>query len=233
VGKILLKQSASTVKKLSLELGGNAPFIVFEDADIETAVTSLITSKFKVSGQTCVCANRIYVQDAIHDTFVERLVAAVEAFKVGPASDPANTHGPLIHGNAVEKSQSHVKDAISKGASSLTGYPTSESQGMLLLISSYNLSNSKIPGSNFFPPTVLINANKTMRIAKEETFGPVAAIFRFYTESEVVTAANEAEVGLASYIMTRDHDRARRVSEALEVGMVAINTGVISNAAAP
>ncbi|KAF2011823.1 aldehyde dehydrogenase [Aaosphaeria arxii CBS 175.79] len=216
VGKILLAQSASNVQKLSLELGGNAPFLVLDDADLEVAVSSLVVSKFKVSGQTCVCANRIYVQEGIHDQFVEKLLTAVRAFKLGPASDVNTTQGPLINANAVAKSKDHVEDAISKGGKVLVGgRPASEL------------------GPNFFQPTVIVNATQNMKIAHEETFGPVAAIFKFKTDEEGIQYANDADVGLASYLMTTGHDRVRAFSEGLQAGMVAVNTGVIADPASP
>ncbi|KAM3414751.1 hypothetical protein BST61_g9904 [Cercospora zeina] len=220
VGKILLAQSASNVQKLSLELGGNAPFIVFDDADLETAVTALIASKFKVSGQTCVCPNRVYVQAGVHDEFVDKLVQVVSAFRVGPASDSRTTHGPLINRTAAAKSRSHVEDAVSKG-------------GRVVIGESGDGSKSSKHGPNFVHPTILVNANKTMLVAQEETFGPVAAIFRFENEADVIADANDVDVGLASYFMTQNHERAHRVAEALQAGMVAINTGIIADAAAP
>jgi len=234
VGKILMSQSASNIQKLSLELGGNAPFIVFDDADLDVAISSLIACKFKVSGQTCVSANRIYVQSGIHDAFVRRLVDAVKAFKVGPSSDLANTHGPLINPAGVEKSNRHVQDAISKGARVMVGYSKANALGRNVSLDNDGAHHIKCSADgNFFQPTVLVNANHTMLLAHEETFGPVAAIFRFDGEDEVISHANDVDVGLASYVMTRSHDRARAVSEALHVGMVAINTGVISDPAAP
>ncbi|PPJ58104.1 hypothetical protein CBER1_05301 [Cercospora berteroae] len=220
VGKILLAQSASNVQKLSLELGGNAPFIVFDDADLETAVTALIASKFKVSGQTCVCPNRVYVQAGIHDQFVDKLVEAVSAFKVGHAAEPTTTHGPLINRAAAAKSLSHIQDAVSKG-------------GRVVIGENGDRSNTLKHGPNFVHPTVLVNANKTMLVAREETFGPVAAVFKFENEAEVIADANDVDVGLASYFMTKDHERAHRVAEVLQAGMVAINTGIIADAAAP
>ncbi|KAM0590231.1 hypothetical protein ACHAQF_003665 [Verticillium nonalfalfae] len=214
VGKLLMKQSSSTLKKLSLELGGNAPFIVFDDADLETAVSSAIVSKFKVSGQTCVCANRFYVQDGIYQRFSERLVKEVKKFKVGNGSIEAVTHGPLT--TSVAKVEEHVKDALRKNAKLLLG-------------------GHRLPelGSRFFEPTILGNVDDTMAVMHDETFGPLAALTRFNNEEEVIARANSTEVGLASYLMTADLSRSIRVSERLECGMVALNTGVISDPAAP
>jgi succinate-semialdehyde dehydrogenase/glutarate-semialdehyde dehydrogenase len=213
VGKLLMEQSSGTLKKLSLELGGNAPFIVFDDADLEVAVSSAVISKFKVTGQTCVCANRIFVQQGIYDKFSKRLVQEVQKLRVGNGADPSVTHGPLTNG--VEKVQEHIQDAISKNATTLLG-------GRPLAL-----------GKNFHELTILGDVDETMLIAREETFGPIAALMRFDNEEEVIQRANSADVGLASYLMTTDLARSRRVSERLEAGMVAINTGVISDAAAP
>ncbi|KAF2718731.1 aldehyde dehydrogenase [Polychaeton citri CBS 116435] len=214
VGKLLMRQSSSTLKKLSLELGGNAAFIVFDDADLETAITSILVSKFKVTGQTCVCANRIFVQESIYDIFSEKLVQEVSKFKVGNGSDTSTTHGPLTNGTS--KVEQHVQDAIVKGAKVLLG-------------------GKKLPslGKNFYEPTIVGNVDDTMQVSMEETFGPLAALMKFSTEEEVVRRANSSEVGLASYVMTTDLGRSRRVPEALETGMVALNTGVISDASAP
>lgn len=217
VGKLLMKQSSSTLKKLSFELGGNAPFIVFDDADLDKAVDGAITSKFRSSGQTCVCANRIYVQRGIYDEFAQRLASKIqETFHVGPGFEPGITHGPLIHERAVSKIQQHVDDAQSKGATILLG-------------------GSKMPelGPNFFQPTVIKDMKADMRLASEETFGPIAGLFPFDTEAEVVRLANQTEVGLAGYFYSRDVQRVGRVAEALEVGMVGVNTGLISDVAAP
>ncbi|SPO07039.1 related to succinate-semialdehyde dehydrogenase [Cephalotrichum gorgonifer] len=214
VGKLLMRQSSGTLKKLSLELGGIAPFIVFDDADIETAVSSALASKFKVSGQTCVCANRIYVQDGIYDKFCERLVQEARKFRVGNGAQNGVTHGPMTTG--VAKVEEHVKDAVEKKASVLLG-------GNCLP----NL------GENFFELTIIAGVDDTMKVMREETFGPLAAIARFKTEDEVIARANNVEVGLASYVMTSDLSRYYRVSERLEFGMVAVNTGVISDSAAP
>lgn len=214
VGKLLMRQSSDTLKKLSLELGGNAPFIVFDDADIETAVTSALASKFKVSGQTCVCANRIYVQEGVYDRFAKRLVEEASKFRVGRGTDEGVTHGPLTIG--VAKIEEHVQDAVEKKASVLLG-------------------GKRIPslGDNFFDLTIVGDVDDSMKVMSEETFGPLAALSKFKTEDEVIARANKVDVGLASYVMTSDLSRYYRVSEKLEFGMVAINTGVISDSAAP
>lgn len=213
VGKILMQQSSATLKKLSLELGGNAPFIVFDDADLEVAVASALASKFKVTGQTCVCANRILVQEGIYDRFCQRLVEEVQKFRVGNARDSSVTHGPLTNG--VEKVQQHIQDAIGKNAKVLLG-------------------GKPLPlGKNFHELTILGHVNDTMLVTQEETFGPIAALAKFKTEAEAIDRANRSEVGLASYVMTTNLARSHRVSEGLEAGMVAINTGIISDAAAP
>jgi len=217
VGKLLMKQAASTIKKLSFELGGNAPFIVFDDApDLDAAVAGAIACKFRSSGQTCVCANRIYVQRGIYDEFVTKFAEKVKNFKVGYGFDDGVTHGPVIHDRAVTKVEQHVQDATKKGAKLLVG-------------------GQRLPdlGSNFYAPTVLRDVTADMAIATEETFGPVAGIFAFDTEKEVVEAANSAEVGLAGYFFSRDVGRIYRVAEALEVGMVGVNTGLISDPASP
>ncbi|MCJ1367820.1 succinate semialdehyde dehydrogenase NADP+ linked [Acarospora aff. strigata] len=216
VGKLLMKQSADTLKKLSFELGGNAPFIIFDDADLDAAVTGAITSKFRSSGQTCVCANRIYVQKGIYDEFAQKFTEKVKAFKVGGGYDEGVTHGPLIHDRAIGKVAEHVKDAESKGAKVVQGGHKMEKLG-----------------SNFFEPTVITGMTMDMRIASEETFGPVAALFPFDTEKDVVEMANKADVGLAGYFFSRDLQRVYRVAEALETGMVGVNTGLISDPAAP
>lgn len=216
VGKLLMKQSASTLKKLSFELGGNAPFIVFNDADLDAAVAGAIASKFRSSGQTCVCANRIFIQSGIHDAFVTKLAAAVKEFKVGGGYTSGVTHGPLIHDRAIDKVDAHVRDAEKLGATIVTG-------------------GQKMPelGPNFYQPTVMSGMTTSMALAMEETFGPVAGLFKFETEAEVVALANDAEVGLAGYFFSRDIQRVNRVAEALEVGMVGVNTGLISDPAAP
>ncbi|MCJ1459437.1 succinate semialdehyde dehydrogenase NADP+ linked [Mycoblastus sanguinarius] len=216
VGKLLMKQSADTLKKLSFELGGNAPFIVFDDADIETAVNGAIASKFRSSGQTCVCANRIYVQKGIYDKFASSFTEKVKGFKVGGGYDEGVTHGPLIHDRAITKVDAHVRDAEKKGGKVTVG-------------------GNKMPqlGANFFEPTVITGMNMDMQLASEETFGPVAGLFPFETEKQVVDMANAADVGLAGYFCSKDLQRVYRVAEALEVGMVGVNTGLISDPAAP
>ena len=216
VGKLLMKQSADTLKKLSFELGGNAPLIVFDDADIDAAVNGAITCKFRSSGQTCICANRIYVQEGIYDIFANKFAEKVKAFKVGNGFAEGITHGPLIHDRAISKVDTHVRDAEEKGAKVTVG-------------------GQKMPdlGENFFQPTVLTGMKMSMQLASEETFGPVAGLFPFKTEKDVVEMANQADVGLAGYFFSKDVQRIYRVAEALEVGMVGVNTGLISDAAAP
>lgn len=214
VGKLLMRQSSSTLKKLSLELGGNAAFIVFDDADLEIAISSVLISKFKVTGQTCVCANRIYVQEGIYDKFSKRLVEEVQSFRVGDGLDASVTHGPLTNGTT--KVEAHINDAVAKNAKVLLG-------GKLL----------PSIGRNFHELTILGDVNDTMQVTREETFGPIAALAKFSTEDEVIKRTNGCDVGLASYLMTTNLARSYRVSERLEAGMVAINTGVISDAAAP
>lgn len=216
VGKLLMKQSADTLKKLSFELGGNAPFIVFDDADLDLAVTGAIACKFRSSGQTCVCANRIYVQKGIYDKFVNAFAEKVKGFKVGGGYEEGVTHGPLIHDRAISKVDAHVQDAQKKGGKILVG-----GKKMTHL------------GPNFFEPTVIRDMTMDMQIASEETFGPVAGVFPFDTEKDVVEMANKAEVGLAGYFYSRDLQRVYRVAEALEVGMVGVNTGIISDPASP
>ncbi|MCF9033682.1 NAD-dependent succinate-semialdehyde dehydrogenase [Acinetobacter nectaris] len=215
VGRILMKQCAPTIKKLSLELGGNAPVIVFDDANLEQAIQGIMASKFRNSGQTCVCANRIYVQDGIYDTLSEKLVEAVKNLKVGDGRDEGTTQGPLIEQAAVDKVLSHIQDATEKGASVAIG------------------GKSSVLGTRFFEPTVLTNVTQAMKVAKEETFGPVAPLFRFTEESEAIAMANDTEFGLAAYVFTQNTGRQWRVGEALEYGMVGINTGAISNEVAP
>ncbi|KEY72254.1 hypothetical protein S7711_00253 [Stachybotrys chartarum IBT 7711] len=215
VGKLLMKQSSSTLKKLSLELGGNSPFIVFEDADLDSAIRGLIACKFRLSGQTCVCANRVLVQRKVYERFLELLVDTVKTFKVGDGFAEDTTHGPLIHGRAVQKVKEHVEDAVSKGARVLHG-------GKL-----------HSQGPNFFEITVLADMTREMRVAQEETFGPIAAIFPFDTEEEAIEIANDTDVGLAGYFFSKDSSRCWRVAEALEVGMVGVNVGAISDPSAP
>ncbi|WP_137917720.1 NAD-dependent succinate-semialdehyde dehydrogenase [Hydrogenophaga sp. 2FB] len=213
VGRILMAQCAPTVKKLSLELGGNAPFIVFDDADIDSAVDGAIASKYRNAGQTCVCANRLYVQDSVYDDFVQKFAAKVKAFKVGNGFTEGVVQGPLIEDAAVAKVQRHVEDAVAKGGKVLTG-------------------GKKLEGQ-FFEPTVVAEATNDMLCAKEETFGPFAPVFRFKTEQEAIDAANNTEFGLASYFYSRDVGRIYRVAEALEYGMVGINVGIIASEHVP
>ncbi|KAL4754193.1 hypothetical protein BDW72DRAFT_166932 [Aspergillus terricola var. indicus] len=217
VGRLLMKQSSSTIKKVSWELGGNAPFIVFDDVDdLDAAVTGAIASKFRSSGQTCVCANRIYVQKGIYNEFVQKFVEKVKNFKVGAGFEDGVTHGPVIHDRAVDKVDQHVQDAVSKGAKLVAG----------------GQRRSDL-GPNFYDLTILTDMTKDMKIASEETFGPVAGLFPFETEKEVVELANKAEVGLAGYFFSGNIKRIFRVAEALEVGMVGVNTGLISDVASP
>lgn len=215
VGRILMAQCAPSIKKLSLELGGNAPVIVFDDANLDAAVAGIMASKFRNSGQTCVCANRIYVQDGIYERLAEKLVAAVEQLKVGDGSQEGTTQGPLIDSDAVAKVQSHIDDALIKGAQIATG------------------GQPHALGGTFFQPTVVTGVTQKMRFAKEETFGPVAPLFRFHDEAEAIAMANDTEFGLAAYLFTQNAARQWRVPEALEYGMVGINTGLISNEVAP
>ncbi len=215
VGRILMQQSAPTVKKLGLELGGHAPFIVFEDADLDAAVEGALLSKYRNAGQTCVCTNRFYAHEAIHDAFVEKLAAGAAKIKVGNGFEQGVVQGPLIDGQAVAKVEEHVADALSKGAKVLTG-------GKLHAL-----------GGHFYEPTVLANVTGDMKIMREETFGPVAAVTKFKTEEEAIAAANDTEFGLASYFYSRDIGRVWRVAEKLDYGMVGINTGIISNEVAP
>lgn len=213
VGRILMAQSAPSVKKLALELGGNAPFIVFDDADIDSAVEGAMASKYRNAGQTCVCANRIYVQDGVYDQFVEKFAAKVKLLKVGNGFEDGVVQGPLIEDAAVDKVQRHVDDALAKGGKLLAG-------------------GKKIQGQ-FFEPTVISEATGDMLCAKEETFGPFAPVFRFKDEQEAINAANNTEFGLASYFYSRDIGRIYRVAEALEYGMVGINAGVIATEHVP
>jgi len=215
VGKLLMAQSAATIKKLSLELGGNAPFIVFDDADLDAAVDGAIASKFRNAGQTCVCANRLYVQDGVYEAFASKLVAAVTKLKVGNGMEAGVTQGPLIDQKAVQKVEQHVADAIAKGGRILLG------------------GQRHALGHSFFEPTVIADVNSQMRVAREETFGPMAPLFRFKTDDEVLALANDTEFGLASYFYSRDIGRIWRIAEGLESGMVGINTGLISNEVAP
>ena len=215
VGKLLMAQSASTVKKVSMELGGNAPFIVFDDADIKAAVEGLIASKFRNTGQTCVCANRILVQAGIHDKFVAELVKATEQLKVGDGFDESSTQGPLISTSAVEKVEEHIQDALTNGGKLASGGNRSEL------------------GGSFFEPTVVTGVTTAMKVAREETFGPFAPIFKFDTEEQAVQMANDTEFGLASYLFTTNLSRVLRVSEELEYGIVSVNTGIFSSESFP
>ncbi|MDO9407357.1 NAD-dependent succinate-semialdehyde dehydrogenase [Patulibacter sp.] len=215
VGKHLIRATSDTVKKLSLELGGNAPLIVFDDADLDAAVKGAMDSKFRNAGQTCVCANRILVQDGIHDAFVERFAAAVDALAVGNGFDAGSEQGPLIDAKAVAKVQEHVNDAVEHGATVVCG------------------GGPHDLGGTFFEPTVLVGATAGMRIATEETFGPVAPVFRFTDEADAVALANATESGLAAYFFSKDAARIARVGRALEFGVVGVNTGLISYEGAP
>ncbi|CAE6717092.1 Glutarate-semialdehyde dehydrogenase [Paraburkholderia domus] len=215
VGRLLMAQCAPTVKKVSLELGGNAPFIVFEDADLDAAVAGAIASKYRNSGQTCVCTNRFYVHDKVYDAFAEKLRVAVEQLKVGRGTEDGVTQGPLINEAAVLKVESHIEDALAKGARIVTG------------------GKRHALGHGFFEPTVLADVTPAMKVARDETFGPLAPLFRFSSDEEVIHLANDTEFGLASYFYSRDIGRVWRVAEALEYGMVGINTGLISNEVAP
>ncbi|MDP2369443.1 NAD-dependent succinate-semialdehyde dehydrogenase [Rhodoferax sp.] len=215
VGRMLMRQSADTIKKLSLELGGNAPFIVFDDADLDAAVEGTMISKYRNTGQTCVCANRIYVQRGVLQSFTDKLVAKVKALKVGSGIEAGVTQGPLIDAKAVAKIEEHIADARAKGGEVLTG------------------GKRHALGGLFFEPTVLGGATAEMLVAREETFGPLAPIFAFDTEAEVIARANDTEFGLAAYFYSRDIGRVMRVAERLESGMVGVNTGLISTAEAP
>ncbi|KAI9299545.1 Aldehyde/histidinol dehydrogenase [Cunninghamella echinulata] len=208
-----MSQSAGTMKKVSMELGGNAPFIVFDDADLDAAVEGALASKFRGTGQTCVCANRIYVQRGVYDAFAEKFAAKVKQFKVGHGFDPDTTHGPLINHRAVEKVQRHLDDAVTKGGKIVAG--------------------GKSLGGNFFEPTVVTGMTNDMAIATEETFGPIAGLFAFDTEEEIIERANNTPFGLAAYFYSRDVGRVWRVSEQIETGMVGANSGIISSCYAP
>ncbi len=214
-GKLLMKQCADTVKNVSMELGGNAPFIVFDDADLEAAVMGAMASKYRASGQTCVCANRILVQDGVYEAFAAKLAQRVGDLVVGGGLDAGVEQGPLIDENAVRKVEAHIADALAKGATVLTG------------------GKRHRLGRTFFEPTVITGALPSMILAREETFGPVAPLFRFKTEAEAIQKANDTEFGLAAYFYTRDASRVFRVSEALECGIVGVNTGIISTEVAP
>ena len=215
VGRLLIGQCADTVKKVSMELGGNAPFIVFDDADLDEAVEGAMLSKFRNAGQTCVCANRIYVQDSVYDQFAEKLAAGAQKLVLGNGMEQGVTQGPMIDEAAVRKVEEHIGDALEKGARLVTG------------------GQRAALGGSFFEPTVLTGVTAAMKVAQEETFGPLAPLFRFSTEEEVIERANDTEFGLASYFYTRDIGRVMRVSEELEYGMVGVNTAAIANEMAP
>jgi succinate-semialdehyde dehydrogenase / glutarate-semialdehyde dehydrogenase len=216
VGKLLMEQSACNVKRLSMELGGNAPFIVFDDADIDAAVDGLMVSKFRNTGQTCVCSNRVFIQDSIYEQFTEKLLARVQSLKIGMPRAPGVQIGPLVSGAAFQKMNELVDDALAKGAQAVIGgRPATHI------------------GPNYYEPTVLINVEANMRVASEEIFGPVVPLFKFTTEDEVVAQANATEAGLAGYFYSRDLSRVWRVAGELEVGMVGVNTGLVSNVQAP
>ncbi|PZP24397.1 NADP-dependent succinate-semialdehyde dehydrogenase [Pseudomonas kuykendallii] len=215
IGRQLMAECAKDIKKVSLELGGNAPFIVFDDADLDAAVEGALISKYRNNGQTCVCANRLYIQDGVYDAFVEKLKVAVAKLKVGNGMDDGVTTGPLIDDKAVAKVKEHIEDALSKGAQVVSG------------------GKAHSLGGSFFEPTILVNVPKDAKVSKEETFGPLAPLFRFKDEAEVIAMANDTEFGLASYFYARDLSRVFRVAEALEYGMVGINTGLISTEVAP
>lgn len=215
VGRVLMAQCAPTIKKLGLELGGNAPFIVFDDADLDKAVAGAMASKYRNAGQTCVCANRIYVQEGVYGTFAEKLAVEVGKMKVGPGTEEGVTAGPLINKAAVEKVEEHVADALKHGASIVLG------------------GRRHALGGNFYEPTILANVTSRMMVAREETFGPVAPLFKFKTEEDVIVQANDTPFGLAAYFYARDIGRVWRVAEALECGIIGINEGIISNEVAP
>jgi succinate-semialdehyde dehydrogenase / glutarate-semialdehyde dehydrogenase len=215
IGRKLLAQCAPTIKKVSMELGGNAPFIVFDDADLDAAVEGAIASKYRNTGQTCVCANRLYVQAGVYDAFVEKLVAAVGKLKVGPGTEPGVTQGPLIDAAAVKKMEEHIADALAKGGRVVAG------------------GHRHKLGHTFFEPTVITGATQDMLVAREETFGPLAPVIKFDTDADAIAMANDTEFGLAAYFYARDLKRVWRVAEAIEAGIVGINTGIISTAVAP
>ncbi|NHN39908.1 NAD-dependent succinate-semialdehyde dehydrogenase [Pseudomaricurvus alcaniphilus] len=215
VGRILISQSAASIKKVSMELGGNAPFIVFDDADIDAAVTGLIATKYRNTGQACISANRVYVHDSVYDIFTEKLAATVNALIVGDGFEDGVQQGPLIDDAAVAKVKEHIEDAVAKGATIVAG------------------GKAHAKGGRFFEPTVLANVNQDMKICHEETFGPVAPLIRFHTDAEVIACANDTEFGLAAYLFSADAQRIWRTAAALESGMVGINTGLISNEVAP
>tara|TARA_B110000196_G_C21022245_1_gene603395 strand:+ start:100 stop:978 length:879 start_codon:yes stop_codon:yes gene_type:complete len=215
VGRKLIEQCAGTIKKVSMELGGNAPFLVFDDADLDEAVEGAMASKYRNTGQTCVCANRILAQDGIYDAFTEKLADAVKKLKVGNGLDDGVTQGPLIDMAAVEKVEQHITDAVSKGAKIVVG------------------GGRHSMGGTFFQPTLLVDVTPTMQITREETFGPLAPIYRFHTDDEGIKLANDTEFGLAAYFYARDVNRIWKVSEELESGIIGINTGLISTEVAP
>ncbi|MEO8508137.1 MAG: NAD-dependent succinate-semialdehyde dehydrogenase [Betaproteobacteria bacterium] len=215
IGRLLMRQVAPTIKKLSLELGGNAPFIVFDDADLDAAAEGAIISKYRNAGQTCVCANRLFVQDSVYDAFAAKLAERVKQLKVGPGTDAGVTQGPLINADAIAKVEEHVADAVGRGATVALG------------------GKRHALGGNFYEPTVLTNVTREMKIFSEETFGPVAPLIRFDDDAEVVRLANDTEFGLASYFYSRDIGRAWRIAEQLEAGMVGVNTGLITTQVAP
>lgn len=215
VGKLITQKAAETMKKVSMELGGNAPYIVFDDADLDIAVDGVLACKFRCSGQTCVCANRLYIQSGVHDIFVEKLQERMAKFKIGSGLDPTVTHGPLVNAAAVKKTKEHIDDAVSKGAKLLVGGTSPDSEGYLI------------------EPALLTNVNSTMIVAREETFGPLAPIFKFETEEDVIEQANDTEFGLAGYFFSNNLKQIWRVANALEVGMVGVNTGTISACEAP
>src|SRR5450830_61140 len=215
IGRQIMEKCAHDIKKVSLELGGNAPFIVFEDADLDAAVDGALASKFRNAGQTCVCANRFYVHDKVYDAFVDKLASAVGALKVGDGFTDGVTLGPLIDGKAVAKVREHIEDALTKGAKVVQG------------------GGAHAQGENFFEPTILVDVPDNARVAKEETFGPLAPVLRFFDDAEVIAKANDTEFGLAAYFYTANLSRVFRVGEALEYGIVGVNTGIISSEAAP
>ncbi len=215
VGRILMNQCSGTIKKLAFELGGNAPFIVFNDADLDAAVEGAIVSKYRNTGQTCVCANRLLIQEEVYETFTNKLIEKVRQLRVGNGMEPGVTQGPLIDQNAVQKVEEHIADAVSKGATVVTG------------------GKRHTLGGTFFQPTILVNVKPEMKVAREETFGPLAPLFPFKTEEDAIRMANDTEFGLAAYFYSRDIGRVWRVSEALEYGIVGINVGIIANEMAP